>query len=424
MDSVRGLAQQRRAHHTVPGSRNADHGHLSVSAATTPGDNDDDRDRCGSTQRNPYRYRGRPDHQHRSRIDPDSVHPRRLHPVDGVGAAVAQTPMGGRKRPRPGSSPRTVARKRRRGRCRCAVDVDSTGSAALAWEPPQDDRIDAAAAACVAALQGDGYPVVVEDHTDVLRILDERRRSLIAQSTRVRNQLHAILRELVPRGAKTDLDSEKAALALRRVTPTTPSEVMRKTIAREMVGDLRRLRVQLIEITERTEAVLAECGTNLMSIHGVGPVTAARILAHTGNPFRFPSEAAFANFTGTAPIEVSSAENTRHLLSRWRPHAELGHPCRCRCSSPYSWIGRTHLLPPQTRRRQNATRRATLPQTSSSETTLERHALRRNTAGRRFPQSPAADPPRLSLTDIENLFDSLSRRGLGSVLPKWYLVLL
>lgn len=112
------------------------------------------------------------------------------------------------------------------------------------------------------------------------------------------------------------MDSEKAALTLRRYTPTTPSDDMRKAIALEMVGDLRRLHVQVLEITERTQTALTDCGTNLTTIHGVGPVTAGRILAHTGNPFRFPSEAAFANFTGTTPIEVSSAENTKHRLSR------------------------------------------------------------------------------------------------------------
>ncbi|WP_186626556.1 IS110 family transposase [Rhodococcus sp. BP22] len=200
------------------------------------------------------------------------------------------------------------------------VDVPSTSTARVRQlsrgNRRKNDRIDAAAAACVAALQGDGYPVVVEDHTDVLRILDERRRSLVSQSIRVRNQLHALLRELVPGGAKTDLDSEKAAVLLRFIAPNTPSDAMRKAIALEMVGDLRRLHVQVLEITERTQAVLADCETSLLAIHGVGPVMAGRILAHTGNPFRFPSEAAFANFTGTAPIEVSSADNTRHRLSR------------------------------------------------------------------------------------------------------------
>lgn len=92
------------------------------------------------------------------------------------------------------------------GQAEQVVDVPSTSTARVRQlsrgNRRKNDRIDAAAAACVAALQGDGYPVVVEDHTDILRILDDRRRSLIAQSIRVRNQLHAILRELIPGGAE------------------------------------------------------------------------------------------------------------------------------------------------------------------------------------------------------------------------------
>ncbi|EKT78929.1 IS110 family transposase [Rhodococcus opacus M213] len=40
------------------------------------------------------------------------------------------------------------------------------------------------------------------------------------------------------------------------------------------------------------------------------------VLARTGNPFRFPTEAAFAAYTGTAPVEIASADQSRHRLSR------------------------------------------------------------------------------------------------------------
>ncbi|WP_430336327.1 IS110 family transposase [Rhodococcus sp. ACT016] len=49
---------------------------------------------------------------------------------------------------------------------------------------------------------------------------------------------------------------------------------------------------------------------------GVGTATAARILARTGNPTRFPNESAFANYTGTVPVEIVSADKQRHRLSR------------------------------------------------------------------------------------------------------------
>ena len=59
----------------------------------------------------------------------------------------------------------------------------------------KNDVIDAAAAASVAALQGEANPVVVEDITTVLALLDERRSNVTAQRTRLVNQLHAVFRD-------------------------------------------------------------------------------------------------------------------------------------------------------------------------------------------------------------------------------------
>jgi transposase len=51
-------------------------------------------------------------------------------------------------------------------------------------------------------------------------------------------------------------------------------------------------------------------------VDGIGPVLAGRILGRTRRPSRFAAGSQFAAYTGTAPIEVSSAERTRHRLSR------------------------------------------------------------------------------------------------------------
>jgi Trehalose utilisation/Transposase len=56
----------------------------------------------------------------------------------------------------------------------------------------KNDVIDAAAAASVAALQGEANPVLTEDLTTVLALLDERRNNVVTQRTRLVNQLHAL----------------------------------------------------------------------------------------------------------------------------------------------------------------------------------------------------------------------------------------
>ena len=66
----------------------------------------------------------------------------------------------------------------------------------------------------MAALAGDAIPVPVEDLSTVFALLDERRANLTAQRTRLVNQLHALLRDLVPGGADTDLTAARAAQAL------------------------------------------------------------------------------------------------------------------------------------------------------------------------------------------------------------------
>ena len=53
-----------------------------------------------------------------------------------------------------------------------------------------------------------------------------------------------------------------------------------------------------------------------MSAPGIGPVMAAGLIARTGPIGRFPTAAAYANYCGTAPIEIASADKARHRLSR------------------------------------------------------------------------------------------------------------
>jgi transposase len=53
------------------------------------------------------------------------------------------------------------------------------------------DALDAAAAAGIAAMQGDAEPVAPDDGTVVLAVLEQRRSNLVGQRTRSVNQLHA-----------------------------------------------------------------------------------------------------------------------------------------------------------------------------------------------------------------------------------------
>ena len=200
------------------------------------------------------------------------------------------------------------------------VDVPATATARVRelsrGGRRKTDTLDAAAAASVAALHGDARPVVAEGASTVLRMLDERRTNLTQQRTRSVNQLHALLRELLPGGAPTELTADRAAAMLARIRPSSTAERARKDIARDLVDDIRRLDAQLAANKARMAEVVAESGTSLTDIDGVGPVVAARLLGRTARASRFPTAAAFASYCGTAPIEISSADKIRHRLSR------------------------------------------------------------------------------------------------------------
>ncbi len=180
----------------------------------------------------------------------------------------------------------------------------------------KNDVIDAAAAASVAALHGDANPVVAEDLSTVLMLLDERRSNLTTQRTRLVNQLHALLRDLIPGGAPTRLSATAASRILTGVRPAGPVEIARKQLARDLIAEIRAADQRLKQLTTQIEWTVAATGTRLREVDGIGPVIAAQLLGRTRRASRFPTAAAFASYAGVAPVEVASADHARHRLPR------------------------------------------------------------------------------------------------------------
>jgi hypothetical protein len=65
------------------------------------------------------------------------------------------------------------------------------------------------------AAQGDATPVTAESDETVFALLEEHRANIAEQRVRAVNQLHAILRDLVPGGAKTALSANRRVRCLR-----------------------------------------------------------------------------------------------------------------------------------------------------------------------------------------------------------------
>ncbi len=178
------------------------------------------------------------------------------------------------------------------------------------------DAHDAHAVAIVALHNQSLVEVALEDHSRGLRLLSDRRAQLTAARTQTVTRLHALLAELVEGGAPQSLSADKAAAILRRVRPVTDVDAIRKELARDLLDDLKRLDTKLSANADRIAEAVTASGTGLTEIPGVGPITAARIIGHTGAIARFPTRGHYASYAGTAPIEASSGDVERHRLSR------------------------------------------------------------------------------------------------------------
>jgi transposase len=178
------------------------------------------------------------------------------------------------------------------------------------------DEADALSVA-VAAWTAPALVSVQFDHMAMaLRALTEHRDDLVKARTQTVNRLHVLLAHLIPGGAATKLTADAAALLLRRVRPRDVLGSTRRRLAVDLVAEVRRLDERITATGEQITTAVRESGTTLPELFGIGGLLAGKILARVGSIHRFCSAAAFASYTGTAPIAVSSGDVVRHRLSR------------------------------------------------------------------------------------------------------------
>ena len=178
------------------------------------------------------------------------------------------------------------------------------------------DALDAHSIA-VVAVRTDGLRMLVEDgELEALRMLTDRRDELAHQRVQTVNRLQRLLSELLPGQRKRDLSATQAKAMLATVRPRDIAGKTRRRMAAEELADLVAVDAKLKKIKAELKAVVLERGSHLMNIYGVGPAGAARVLADVGDIARFADRNRFASWTGTAPLDASSGEQTRHRLSR------------------------------------------------------------------------------------------------------------
>ena len=163
------------------------------------------------------------------------------------------------------------------------------------------DATDAHSVALVGTRMSGLRPVVNDEQLAVLRILVDRRRSLGEEHTRKMSQVHHLLLELIPGGAKKDLSAAQAKKLLATVRPRDIAGKTRRRVAAELVADLERIYQRKKAANKELTALVAATGTTLMDLNGIGPSGAARLLVEVGDITRFPDNNHFGSWTGTAP---------------------------------------------------------------------------------------------------------------------------
>jgi transposase len=183
----------------------------------------------------------------------------------------------------------------------------------------KSDRIDALAAAkCTLSDENTSTPRG-RGSLAALRALLVARRSAVAERTRVLNQLQALnatapvaLRERVGDGSGKQLERRVMSMRARAsadIEERAVFAVMRDLAARSraLAADARRYEQQLADLVRSLDRTL-------LDEPGIGPISAAKLLAC--DPARFKHEAAFARCNGTAPLPASSGNTVRHRLNR------------------------------------------------------------------------------------------------------------
>jgi transposase len=153
------------------------------------------------------------------------------------------------------------------------------------------------------------------DHVAVLRLLAKRNLDLGRERNRVACRLHAMICELVPGGIAKEISASRAETVLGSLTPTSTIEAAKVAMAFELVGDIRRLDGQLAEMKRRIRDAVVALKTSLTDLFGVGPIVARVVIGYTGDVGRFAKRDRYAAYTGTAPVEMSSAGRIVHRVS-------------------------------------------------------------------------------------------------------------
>ena len=173
----------------------------------------------------------------------------------------------------------------------------------------KNDRIDAERLAKLLYLNEVPQVWVPSIDTRAWRSMIEHRQGLLAERTRAKNGLRALLRSqgiVAPKGLWTRRGLEW----LQQQPLSSPLDAVRRDIHLERIsainGMLKRVEQALGEIARQHPGI-----SLLMEIDGVGIRTAEAVVAYIGDPDRFRRSKAIGSYFGLVPCQDASADVNR-----------------------------------------------------------------------------------------------------------------
>ena len=183
----------------------------------------------------------------------------------------------------------------------------------------KSDAIDALAVARAALEEGvETLPVaVLEGPAREVKLLLDHREDLVSERTRIQSRLRWLLHDRwpeleLPVGCLDRLVwLERLAGRLARSPQDADVRVMRAQVRRlkQLAGEATTLERELLVLVRGLQP-------RLLRVPGVGPLTAAKLIAEIAGVERFRNPAKLARLAGIAPIPASSGDRTRVRLDR------------------------------------------------------------------------------------------------------------
>lgn len=181
----------------------------------------------------------------------------------------------------------------------------------------KSDGIDALLIARVGARDDDLPRPRPGGLSEDVRLLVAYRSEQVDSRNQEVNRLHADLTRIRP-GYKREIGGRLTRpTGLAKVLDLLEGDLsIAAGIARRRVDTLRRYLTHIAELDRQIADLGDPLGVPVLTrIEGIGTIGAATILAEVGNPGAYPTKAKFAMANGTAPLEASSGQITRHRLN-------------------------------------------------------------------------------------------------------------